>query len=359
MKTRIEELHGRVVAWGQKRAGLEEQECQLLRAVEREKVHDHLGMGFTEYVERFIGLSPRETRERLRVARLLVGLPATAAAFREAEIGWSVARELTRVLIPATERVWLKAVKGKVASEVEEMVAGRSLGDLPTDPQDEKKVRHVLRVELSAESMATFREAIAKLRKDGLDEDSAYLEMARAVLAPSDTGKSSYQLTVNQCQDCGRAQQLADGKMVPVEAAVLEAACCDGNDISGGRARQSVTPAVRRQIFARDNHRCTVPGCQNRRYLDIHHLVPQDEFGISEPKNLILLCGAHHRAEHLGRLLIKKTQLGRLEFRHADGSPYGSPSSLSATIAYAKAFQELRERGVPETRAHEALQATT
>jgi hypothetical protein len=314
-------------------------------------------MGFAEYVERFIGLSGRKMRERLRVARALEELPATWAALRESEIVWSVARELTRVVTRDTERAWLAAVKGAVVRDVEHMVGGRQFGDLPTSPADETKRRHVLRVELSAESMATFQEAIAKLRKDGHDEDSAYLEMARAVLAPSDAGRSSYQITLNQCPDCLQGHQLADGKMVAVEPAIVEAACCDHNNVSAPRAKQSVTPAMRRKIFARDAHCCAVPGCQNRRFLDVHHIVPQDEMGIHEAENLILLCGSHHRAHHRGQLLIDATHVGRPRFRHADGKPYGSPSSPTAALAYAHAFQSLREQRVPESQAHAQLQS--
>jgi hypothetical protein len=81
-------------------------------------------------------------------------------------------------------------VKGISARQVEHLVAGHQVGDLPSDPPDERLRRQVLRVELSADSMATFREAVAKLRKQGLDEDGAYLEMARQVLeGPSDPGK--------------------------------------------------------------------------------------------------------------------------------------------------------------------------
>jgi len=356
MKTRLDELHERVVAWGRKRAGLEEQECRLLLEAEQAEVHTHVGMGFAEYVERFIGHSPRETTERLRVARVLEAQPATAEAFRKGEVCWSVVRELTRILRPHTEKAWLEHVKGMPARRVEWVVAGHKPGDWPSDPMNERLRRHVLSVELSAETMATLKAAIAKLKGDGMDEDAAYLELARAVLAPSDTGKSSYQIGVFHCRSCEQDFQEADGQLIGVEPAIAEAACCDGTEITG-RARQSVTPALRRQIFLRDNHRCRVPGCPNRRYLDIHHVIPQDEFGVSEPDNLILLCGMHHHAHHRGQLLIDRTHVGKLEFRHADGAPYGSPRSPSAALAYANAFQELRERGLSETPAHEMLQS--
>src|SRR6185295_615124 len=124
MKTHLDELHERVVGWGRRRAGFEEQECRLLLEVEEAKVHAHVGMRFAEYVERFIGHSPRETSERLRVARVLVEFPTTAEAFRAGELCWSVVREITRILRPWSEKAWLAEVKGKTARWVEHKVAG-------------------------------------------------------------------------------------------------------------------------------------------------------------------------------------------------------------------------------------------
>jgi hypothetical protein len=127
----------------------------------------------------------------LRVARALEDLGQIRLALRDGEIKWTTARELTRVATRYTEGEWLAAVKGMTARQVEHLVGGHQVGDLPSDPPDERLRRQVLRVELSADSMATFREAVAKLRKQGLDEDGAYLEMARQVLqGPSDPGRA-------------------------------------------------------------------------------------------------------------------------------------------------------------------------
>ena len=38
--------------------------------------------------------------------------------------------------------------------------------------------------------------------------------------------------------------------------------------------------------------------CENRRWLDVHHVVPRAAGGSNAPENLITLCSAHHRIEH-------------------------------------------------------------
>jgi hypothetical protein len=74
----------------------------------------------------------------------------------------------------------------------------------------------------------------------------------------------------------------------------------------------------------RDGGRCVVPGCRNSVFLDTHHLDLRSEGGDHDPDRLIVLCGAHHRAQHRGQLLIEGRVSTGLVFRHADGTLYGS-----------------------------------
>jgi 5-methylcytosine-specific restriction endonuclease McrA len=68
-----------------------------------------------------------------------------------------------------------------------------------------------------------------------------------------------------------------------------------------------------------------VPGCRSSRYLEVHHIVRRADGGTHEVSNLVLLCGAHHRAHHEGTLLTIGSTAATLRFTHADGRPYGSP----------------------------------
>lgn len=192
---------------------------RLLEAL-RSGAHRALGFAsFAEYVERILGEKPRWTRERLRVAEALEGLPLTRRELGKGELHWSAVRELTRVATAATEAEWIEAAQGRTARQLEEL-AGRGPGDRPGDPANPELRRHVLHFEVSGEVLATFREAAAKLRRDAdgpLSEEEALLLMARQVLAgPSDAGKSSYQLAVTVCERCGRGFQQGAGELVEV-----------------------------------------------------------------------------------------------------------------------------------------------
>jgi hypothetical protein len=184
---------------------------------------------------------------------------------------------------------------------------------------------------------------------------------------PSDEGRASYQVAIDLCEDCQRARQHADGERVAVSKTVTEMAKCDAQWIptahvgtnanaANERASQDISPAVRRAVLRRDHHRCRVPGCSHATFVDIHHVVARADGGSHDPSNLVTLCGAHHRALHEGTLVIARASGESLEFRHADGSPYGAPPVLPAAQAQTQAFRALRGLGFGEREARVALE---
>jgi len=363
--------HGALVELARERAEADFEEGRWLLAARRAKVHRQLGYGsFTEYVDRLFGYAPRLTFEKLRVAEALESLPELARELREGTRTFSQVRELTRVATPETERIWLDRARGCTSRQVEKLVSGRGPGALPDSPVDPALEPQVLRFEVKAETAATFREAIAKLRREAgehLDDDAALLTLARCVLAgPIDDGRASYQIALDVCQDCQRARQLADGELVEVSSAIGEMAECDAQwlpsvhvgtptEQTDERATQDVPPATRRQVLRRDHHCCQVPGCRHATFVDVHHVTPRAGGGGHDASNLLTLCGAHHRAVHEGRLKIAATSDGT-EFRHADGTPYGSLPGAPLALVRARAFRALRSLGFGESEAKNALQ---
>ena len=216
-------------------------------------------------------------------------------------------RELTRVATPETEQIWLERAKGCTVRQVERLVSGRRPGSLPDAPAEPELSRHVLRFEVSGQTLATFRDALTKLRRDAgehLDDDSALLLLARQVLGgPTDDGRASYQVALELCEDCGRARQIADGEAIGVSTSVAEMARCDaqrlpphvgvveGSGSARERAAQDIAPAVRRGVLQRDRHRCQVPGCTHIAFVDVHHWETRADGGSHEADNWLRESG--------------------------------------------------------------------
>ncbi|HZO12999.1 MAG TPA: HNH endonuclease signature motif containing protein, partial [Polyangiaceae bacterium] len=372
-----QEIHQRVVRVAGAKAALDEEQGRLMLEALRAEVHSYLGYAtFVEYMERLFGLGPRETEDRLRVARALEALPLMAGALRRAQLCWSAARELTRVAIPESEESWLEAAAGKTVRQIEALVSGRQHGDLPNDPANADVRRHVLRFEVSADVYALWREAVAQLRHESggqLDEDDAFLMMARHVLAgPKDPGRSNYQIAVTVCESCGQGFQQGRGESIAVGNEIVEMALCDAQSIGHvgacethvgramnremRRALQAIPPSVRREIMRRDGGRCAVPGCRCSVFIDVHHIKTVAEGGKHDADLMILLCGKHHKLVHRGALIIEGSVSHGLSFYHADGSVYGhgllDPCALER---FERAFAALRGLGFKDGETKRAL----
>jgi hypothetical protein len=151
---------------------------------------------------------------------------------------------------------------------------------------------------------------------------------------------------------------------VEVGSEIVEMAACDAQHLGHvsthvgeprRRASQSIPPRVRREVMRRDGGRCVVPSCRNSVFLDTHHLDLRSEGGGHDPDGLIVLCGAHHRAQHRGQLLIEGRVATGLVVRHADGTPYGSVVSARAAGSFEEAFRALRSLGFREGESRAAL----
>lgn len=103
------------------------------------------------------------------------------------------------------------------------------------------------------------------------------------------------QIHVHLCPECGVME--AAGR--PVARADRERMECDAAVAAPGeRNTTTIPPRVRREVLARDRHRCRTPGCHHTRFLEVHHVVARQRGGTNEPANLVTLCSACHRLWH-------------------------------------------------------------
>ena len=393
------QAHEAVLGVARERAGLEGREGVCLLRALREDVHRHLGYGaFAEYTDRHLGLGHRATEDKLRTAAALEHLPRLAQAQRDGRLNTSAVRELARVATAHTESAWIDAAMGLRVREIERLVSGRLRGDRPTDVPRPEAVKHVLRFEVSAETLATFRDAlrhVAERTGHRLDDDAALRLIARDVLEPSApsvgeagttspdepraAGLARYRIAVIECPRCQRGFMRAGADLLSLDPASLAAARCDaqfvgqldngagappsaqaGETHRGAGAvpphtKQSIPRPVRRHVLARDHHTCRFAGCRNSRGIEVHHIVPRAEGGSNHPENLIAICSIHHSAIHAGQIHAAGTAAA-LDVRHADGTPYGGAVSTPRADISAKVFRGLRWLSYKERDARAAIQ---
>jgi hypothetical protein len=87
----------------------------------------------------------------------------------------------------------------------------------------------------------------------------------------------------------------------------------------GPRLRRTIPLTLRRKVLERDGRKCTNPGCNNHRFLCIHHIDPLYQGGTDREHNLTTVCGFCHRALHRGKLSVSGKAPGNLVWRNRWG----------------------------------------
>ena len=305
-----------------RRTALEAREIELL--IEAEETYLYRWLGYPTiyvFIEQEIGYSHHVATERVRVGHELRDLRGVRELFDAGALPWSSVRELTRVVTPETEQVWIDAVEGKRADEVQQLVRGKSKGALPTDPTDPAKIRHrIVLAEVSEEALMLYRQAriaIANGQDGACSDEHVVRAMAKAVLEPpAGEGRPSgprFMTAVTTCRTCKASAIVGTGAEVPLTAAHAERVACDhvhAGDLETNELTKpvgSIPAALRRKVWIRDQGRCVVPGCRSCRYLEVHHVVAREHGGTNTIGNLVLMCDAHHGQLHDGILTARGT----------------------------------------------------
>ena len=366
-----------------KRAGLDIDEAQWLREAERHRVWRKLGFSTAlEYLEDVFGYAPRTALERLRVAKELGQLPKLEAEVRKGALPYSAARELTRVMTPKTEDVWLAHARGKNLRDIEELVSGHVKGDDPRDPKNPDVTKRAVVLELSPRSVAMLHEIRAMISDEcgaHADDEQLVEVLYRRMIddAPASTkaARRPHRIVVFKCDDCGRSWQDCGGTRVQLTESELARAECDAEIVdateainadevntrvnveevnrrvhvvheavteiarAASRPKSNTPTRIRNEVWARDHGRCRVPGCRAKRHLDVHHIIARILGGTHDPWNLLVLCSGHHKLLHAGIISITGRAPDQLVFMRGD-----KPLVDSRSCAETRASERLREQ---------------
>lgn len=125
---------------------------------------------------------------------------------------------------------------------------------------------------------------------------------------------------------------------VPLAPSVVERLLCDcdtvpvleidGQPVYVGSKAATIPRRLRRQVTARDRH-CRFPGCDEARFVEVHHVVWRSRGGPTELWNLVLLCRFHHTLIHQRGFSIRALD-GELAFSRPDGTAIPEAPSMRA-----------------------------
>jgi hypothetical protein len=347
----------------------------------------NLGIGttFATWLAWRCSLAPRQAREHERIAKALAELSLIREAFARGELSYAKVAVVTRIATAESEEQLLELAKALTASQLERAVGvyrrvtreeaaeqqareflswfwtedgSLSLrGLLPTAEgalllEALEAGRAALRERRLAEIPETGDDELvesvpAECRVSNAEALAAMADLALAHAGADRTSPEGYQVVVHvdaatlAAEAEGRCE-LADGRPLPVETArrlscdgsLVELREHDGEPLSLGRKRRSVSPALRRALASRDRG-CRFPGCDSRRFVDAHHLRHWSQGGETKLDNLVSLCRRHHRLVHEAGYSVELLDAGELRFRNQHGillpnAPRSPPSDPDA-----------------------------
>jgi hypothetical protein len=275
-------------------------------------------------------LAPRAAREHVRVARRLPELPLIHGAFAAGQLSYAKVRALTRVASAESEGELLLLARVMTAAQLERAVrAYRRVTTAEADAAHESADLSVfwcddgsleIHGRLAPEDGALLLRALEAARDSRWSRErgsaeprptqqasnaEALVAVAEAALANPDGYRPAgerYQIVVHAdeaalADDAEGACELDDGSALAPETARRLA--CDASIVRNGRKTRAIPPAMLRALRRRDRG-CRFPGCENRRFLDAHHVHHWARGGETRMDNLLLLCRRHHRSVHEG-----------------------------------------------------------
>ncbi|HKB50199.1 MAG TPA: DUF222 domain-containing protein [Solirubrobacterales bacterium] len=344
---------------------------ELVAEFDRRSAHEAWGFrSCGAWVAWRCSIDPRSAREHVRVARALEELPLVREKFSHGELSYSKVRAITRIATSEIEHELVEMARFATAAQLDRLVRGYrravSLESAEVAHRDrflscewDEDGSLCIRGRLAPEDGALFlktveagrgairerEEADSAVSQGGsaeptptkrVNDADALMEVAERSLAggasPRPAGER-HQVIVHAdaealAGDGGRAGcSLDDGPAICAETARRMA--CDASLVSIlhgpkgaldiGRKTRAIPPSMRRALDVRDDGRCRFPGCENRRWVDAHHIVHWARGGDTKLDNLVLLCGHHHRLVHEGGFSVVPKRDGSLVFRRPNG----------------------------------------
>jgi len=283
-------------------------QCSVLwfgEVMRRKLFRDRGHSSINQYAIQELDFSKSKADDYIRLARQLDKLPAVREAVASGQLGYTKARELMSVATPETQDAWLKAAKVDPGQ-------GELLPSLPTVVAP-KELPVCFRLNLTPEQEARRSAMVERLHKlGGVPNDRAelMLEGLAALLETKElqsqkcprghlASRPPVQIHVHENAATGGMTVQTDAGERELSRAESERMRCDAAVCEhGGRNTTTIPPRVRREVLARDKHKCQAPGCGRTRFLEVHHIVSRQQGGGNKTENLMTLCASCHRLWH-------------------------------------------------------------
>jgi hypothetical protein len=320
---------------------------------EEERWREDGALSMESWLVARLSIAHRTAVEWVRVARALRALPAIDEVVNEGRLSWDQLAPLTRFATGATDEVLAGAAPTWSAAETKGL-AERAKAPRVADVNEAHRQRRLtwwsdphllhLRGALPAEAGAQLTGVLTALAEGaGKDPETdayepfaaraadALVELAATRAAEeADCDRPFVVVHTDPAALAGSEEgeaELAEGRRLAAATARRLACDCrwqlvveneDGEVLRLGRTTRQVPAWLTRQLRRRDRG-CRFGGCGATRWLHAHHLTHWADGGPTDPDNLVLLCGRHHRVVHEGGWQVTSASDGTVRFEKPNG----------------------------------------
>jgi 5-methylcytosine-specific restriction endonuclease McrA len=257
------------------------QEVQLidrLQEVDAQKVYEHLGVtSLFSYCVEILKLSEDRAYALIRVARKAVEVPELKAAVSQGELSVAAAKRIASVITPENKTEWIERAK-----ELKQRELDRAIAEVAPAAKVIERVKPV------ASDLFEFRCAISKATEAKARRVREVLaQMKRRHLSMAETLEEVFEAFLEKNDPVRKADRAANRKPRQLVSKPVG----------------TIPARVRHEVNRRDGGQCTyvhpqLGRCQNRQWLDLHHIRPRALGGKHGLANLTTLCSAHNRLGH-------------------------------------------------------------
>lgn len=343
-----------------------------------------------DWLTAFLGMGRATAFDKVRVAHELRRRPVLCEAFTAGRISYCALRAITRAqqTTDDVDAAMVAVAEEGTVSDVEAVVRAYRLYQAQEQAPSAQSARarglrlcrmgdgtskvEAILTEVEAEEVAAALRVVME-RKDpgpqssredsftGRDDTASWFELqadalmdlVRGGLGEWATGADRHMVHLvvrdGECRVLGG---------LPVDPGEMGRILCDcshvthvedagGAPLALGRRQRVWSAAQRRAVMVRDAGHCRWPGCRRTR-VDLHHLVPWEDGGVTDIENAVALCPKHHQRMHAG-FFTSGTAGGTLTFRRRSGHEVGTSRGGAGTVTPGLGTSSVAARG-PGTR---------
>jgi hypothetical protein len=321
MKTSFKVLHEKALQVSKTYLRAESELISVLREIDDCRGYREMGFkSLFEYATQSLGLSESVSFNFITIARKSREVPKLQEMIQKQEITVSNARMIAPVLTAGNQERWLSSAAELSKRELEKEIAR----EFP-EKQVQERTRYVS--EKCIELKVGISEDVHELLKRVQDLVSSQTGKAASM---EETLRAALELYVEKKDPMEKARRVKRraASRVTVEEPEDAIEPAPGQDKSSSGSLSSMhssAPSNPRFISAklehavrlRDQGQCAHRSsqgvrCSARRWLDIHHIKPLSEGGVTTLDNLTLICRGHHQVIHHAPRQLPNRLLQRL-----------------------------------------------